>query len=182
MEYRGKHLHHPIFNQNGQSSVNGTILPGPGLPSLPAAPVMPLNSPINGWHAIEANKNGFGQAQSRKYVGGIVANIDKKLAEREVAIRQEPASDAELAQLQEMEGKVLADFRDVSLAEFERFHIGASRVMWRENTFYALDIGKSAYGYLQPMVGDELCDAATTNARHRLLRHHQRASSARMIA
>jgi hypothetical protein len=99
---------------------------------------------INAWHMLGAHSKGFSQAQSRKYVSGLVAAIDKKMAERDAAIRQEPAADAETAQLQALEGKVLADFRDLSISEFERFHAGAARVMARENGFYIMDMAKAA--------------------------------------
>jgi hypothetical protein len=162
IEYRGRHLHNgPLSSQTYGAAVakftgarhtnrppiivNGTIVPGV-IAFFMGGSGDAIELGINMWHSWQASRCGFSQSQSRKYVAGLVAEIDKKLAEREAAIRQEPASDAELAQLQDMEGKVLADFRDVSIAEFERFHIGASRVLARENSFYLLDIGKSALG------------------------------------
>ncbi|HEY9792831.1 MAG TPA: hypothetical protein V6D22_20695 [Candidatus Obscuribacterales bacterium] len=162
VEYRGRHLHSgPLspalygpavakFTGNRHTNrapiiVNGTIVPGI-ISFFMGDTGDAIELGINMWHSWQASRHGFSQTQSRKYVAGLIADIDKKLADREAAIRQEPTSDAELAQLQQMEGKVLTDFRDVSVSEFERFHIGASRVLARENSFYLLDMARTSLG------------------------------------
>jgi hypothetical protein len=41
--------------------------------------------------------------------------------------------------MQELEGKVLADYRDMAVAEFERYWVGARKTLAQQNSFYILD-------------------------------------------
>jgi hypothetical protein len=156
IDLRGSHLHDPVpnFIHPGNNIISNSVLLPFEIGALSGGTGDALEFANNAYHWFDNRRKGFSQSQSRKYVAGIILGIDKKLAERESAIRQEPANDAEIAQLQGMEGKLLADFRDLSVAEFERYHIGASRVVAREQSFYLLDGARNAmnaYRYFEGM-------------------------------
>jgi hypothetical protein len=144
IEYRGRHLHHPARNRRPVLANGINLQSTLSFFFSGSSDIIELG--YNLYDSAVSWRKGFSQTQARKFAAGLVANIDKKIAERDAAIRQEPASDAETAQLQGLEGKVLADLRDMSIAEFERYHMGASRVLARENSFYLLDGARCALG------------------------------------
>ncbi len=94
---------------------------------------------INEGHSAAARRNGYGFAQSRETAVRLVGAIDKKMIERENLIKQQPEADKEVAEMEELEGKVLSDFRDLALAEFERYHVSARKTLAQQNSFYLLD-------------------------------------------
>jgi hypothetical protein len=127
--------------QAGQSKnirANGgviTAVPGNGLAM--GADMLELG--INLGHSAAARRHGYGFTQARETATKLVSGIDKKLIERENLIKQEPADDKEVAEMQELEGKVLSDFRDMATAEFERYYASASKTLAQQNSFYILD-------------------------------------------
>jgi hypothetical protein len=96
---------------------------------------------VNMGHSVAADRHGYGFKQTRETATKIVAGIDKKMIDRENLIKQQPADSKEVAEMQELEGKVLADFRDMAVAEFERYHVGAQKTLAQQNSFYLLDFG-----------------------------------------
>jgi hypothetical protein len=127
-----------IVHTSRNIEANGGVVPGICGQGLAFGGDL-LELGINEMHSAQARRNGYGFAQSRDTAIKLVAQIDKNLALREKLIKQEPAADKEQADLQEMEGKVLADFRDTAIAEFERFHVGARKTLAQQNSFYICD-------------------------------------------
>lgn len=143
---RGKHLTGTNSKKNSANTLaNGGALPGAIGQSIAAAGSA-LELTINKYHSYKAKKKGFGFKQARDTAVKLVSEIDAGMAKREQLIKQEPASDREIAQMQELEGLLLADFRDLAVAEFERYHAGAKKTLAQQNSFYCLDIGKNATG------------------------------------
>ncbi len=107
---------------------------------------------INGYHDLVARHRGYSPHDSVAKVSGIKNEIDKMMAERN-ALTQIEATSAALSgqtQLDIAEGKVLEDLLNESLKEFERFHVGARRLIAFQQSQYLLDISKyviNALGY-----------------------------------
>ena len=135
---RSKHLSKNILANGGQlpAAIGQTVAMAGDLDELA----------INEFHAIRAQHDGYGSKEARDTAVKLVSEIDRKIAQREQLIKQEPASDHEVAQMQELEGHVLSDFRDLSLAEFERYHVSAKKTLVQQNSFYILDSLKNATG------------------------------------
>jgi len=142
--YRGHGLHHPERVHRG-TATNGTVLPA-FIGFIVSGGGDAIELMINGYHYFEAHQNGFSQTQARLHVAELVNQIDKKIAERDAMLREQPSSDADVAQAQALEGKVLADFRQAALSEFQRFHIGASSTLANQQAFYLLDIAQTVTG------------------------------------
>jgi hypothetical protein len=111
---------------------------------------------IDGWHDHKLNKTEFSPVTAKEHVISLRAEIDRLLKEREAAVQQEQSDPANVSsRVQAAEGEVLRDARDLSLAEFERFHIGASKFSAFEKSLYALNIasmGTLASAEIIPMV------------------------------
>jgi hypothetical protein len=101
---------------------------------------------INEYHALQARSHGFGPQQAIDLAKYYLANMDTKLAAREKLIAAQTTVDAETKELQQLEGAVLSDFRDLSLAEFERFHVSTRKSLAQQDSFYVLDVLKNAVG------------------------------------
>jgi hypothetical protein len=145
--------HHLIGGQSKNLRANGGLLPS-AVGQMVQAGGSLLEFSINEYHSAQARQNGYGFAQSRDTALKLVADIDKKLAERERLIKEQPADNKETAEMQELEGKVLADFRDMGIAEFERYHVGARKTLAQQNSFYLLDaFFKNSTGIIANMVG-----------------------------
>jgi len=99
---------------------------------------------INGYHDIEARRHGYGPAESIRRVGALKSDIDKLMAERDSLIKVEATSAALSGQteLDQVEGKVLEDLLDQSLQEFERFDVGARRLIAFQQTQFFFDMTK----------------------------------------
>jgi len=145
---RGEHLHDDQTKKNSTNKLanDGTLLGAIGQTLAGFGSATELG--INEYHAIQAQRNGYGSKEARNTAVKLVADIDQKLAARERLIKEQPAADKEQAELQEYEGKVLADFRDLALAEFERYHIGAKKTLAQQNSFYVLDMVKNTSGVI----------------------------------
>jgi hypothetical protein len=144
VSYRGENLNNPEELKRGPAAC-ATALPmliGFAVGGTGDAIELGLNT-VHSW---QRGRTGFSQNESRAHVAAMLRGIDAKLAERRKIIDAEPPEDAETAELQKLEGRLLEDFRDLSVAEFQRYHIGASRGLAMENTFYLLDIGKASTG------------------------------------
>ena len=99
---------------------------------------------INGYHDIVARRHGFGPADAYRKVSVLKADIDKLLTEREAVVKIEnsAAPFSMHAEVDAAEGKVLRDLRDQGLEEFERFHVGARRLIAFQQMQYFLDFSK----------------------------------------
>ncbi|MBU6451205.1 MAG: hypothetical protein KGS72_05480 [Cyanobacteria bacterium REEB67] len=107
---------------------------------------------INGYHDMIARRHGFSPTAAMHKVEGLKNEIDRMLAERDAITKIENASPsfALHAQIDAAEGKVLRDLRDQSLLEFDRFHVGARRLIGFQQMQYFLDLSKytsNALGY-----------------------------------
>jgi len=141
---RGEHLKGDEFTHNSTSLLaEGNVVGAVG--QIIGAAGSGLEFLINEYHAIDASRHGFSPNKSRNYVVGLVAEIDKKIAQREVLCKQGAIS-GDFAEMARREGTVLADFRDLSVSEFERFHIGARKTFAQQQTFYFLDMSQRVTG------------------------------------
>jgi hypothetical protein len=142
--YRGHNLHHANRVLRGPAA-NGTVLPA-FLGFIMSGSGDALELSINAYHSLEAHKNGFSPEQSRRYIAGLVSEIDRKIAEREAMVREQPSSDPDVSAMQSLEGKLLKDFRNASLAEFDGFHVGSRSNLINQQAYYALDIAEKTTG------------------------------------
>ena len=144
VSYRGAHLNSPSGLRRGPTAA-ATALPF-FIGFVTGATGDGVELGVNSLHAWQARRAGFSQSRSQRHVVELLANIDRKLAQRQEAVAQESVGEPYLQQLHALEGKLLADFRNLSIAEFERFHTGTSRNLTTENAFYALDLIKQSTG------------------------------------
>ncbi len=145
-----KHIH----TGGGSNNVyaNGALLPY-AIGNIVGASGDVVELGVNGYHSMESGKNGVGAKQSRDAMIKLIAEIDRKLAERARLIKERPPSDKEIADLQTMEGSVLADLRDLGIAKFEQLHSGAKKTLASQNSFYLLDIGTKTTGCIGAFFG-----------------------------
>ncbi len=113
-----------------------------------------LEFAINEYHWWRAYRLGFSALTARVHVQKLVADIDAKLALFDTLVvaerRRTPAGTTEVHAL---EHEILSDMRDLSVAEFEGFHMNARRLLWRQQSFYLLDIAKNTTGALGNLFG-----------------------------
>jgi len=107
---------------------------------------------INQYHDLVARRHGFAPTMAVKHVNGIKSDINRMLDERDLALQIEAASPkfASHAKVDTVEGLILKDLRDLSLQEFERFHLGARRLYAFQQAQYFFDLAKyttNAIGY-----------------------------------
>jgi len=142
--YRGENLNNPEELKPGPSAYASAFPMLLGFAVGGAGDAIEFG--LNAYHSWQRARTGFSQKESLAHVAATLRVIDAKLAQRRRMIESEPPEDEELAQLQKLEGVLLSDFRDLSIAEFERYHVGASRGLAMENTFYVLDMAKASTG------------------------------------
>lgn len=146
---RGRRLRDPR-NVNVKLQEKANILPMIG--SMIAASAAALEFGINGWHELETHGKGFAPKAAKRHVDGLKAEIDTLMAQRDALIaaqKQQPELAAS-AEVYAVEGKILKDLRDQSLLEYERFHIGARKLLTFQQSQYLFDISKNvtnALGY-----------------------------------
>jgi hypothetical protein len=100
---------------------------------------------INGYHDLIARRHGYSPAAAMRTVSGLKNDIDRMMAEREALTKIEAGGSnyALHAEIDAAEGKVLRDLRDQGLQEFERFHIGARRLLAFQQMQYFFDFAKT---------------------------------------
>jgi hypothetical protein len=107
---------------------------------------------INYYHDFVAARKGFSPKVAIAYVGGLKKEIDNLLNEREAAVTvasQSPELVGHVA-VDQVEGRVLRDVNNLTLQEFERFHVGARRLLAFQQCQYFFDFAKfttNAIGY-----------------------------------
>ncbi len=138
---RGSHLHKPTkVSRVVQERAN--IVPMIG--SIIGASAAAMEFGINSYHDIVARNKGFAPKAARLHVAGLKADINRLMAQREALLKVEATSStlAARAEVDEAEGKVLNDLRDETLMEFERFQIGARRILAFQQSQYLFDCTK----------------------------------------
>jgi hypothetical protein len=146
---RGGHIHRAQgVHRHLQESAN--YIPMIGAIIGAGAAVMEFG--VNGCHDLVARQHGFSPAAATKHVEGLKNDIDDLLAQRAALTKIEASSPALTAHVEvdEAEGKVLKDLRDQSLQEFQRFHVGARRLIAFQQWQYFFDFAKNttnAIGY-----------------------------------
>jgi hypothetical protein len=148
---RGSHLEHPgRVNTHTQESANYIPMIG----SIIGASAAMMEFGLNNWHDLEARSKGFSPGKAKKYVTGVKNDIDTMLAERQALVQIEAAAPmlTTNADVDQLEGKILADMRNQSLLEFERFHVGARKLFAFQQMQYMFDTAK----YTLNAVGAEL--------------------------
>lgn len=99
---------------------------------------------INQYHDLIARKHGYSPAAAIKHVQSLKDEINALIAKRDALIKIE-ASDPNLiahVEVDEAEGKILVDVRDQALQEFERFHVGARKLLAFQQAQYFFDMAK----------------------------------------
>jgi hypothetical protein len=99
---------------------------------------------INEYHDLVARHRGYSPAESIRKVGAIKADIDKMMAERDALTKIEASSPTLSGQteIDIAEGKVLQDMLEQSLEEFERFHVGARKLLAFQQMQFFFDFSK----------------------------------------
>ncbi len=138
---RGNHLHHAArVSRVVQERAN--IVPMIG--SIIGASAAAMEFGINSYHDIVARNKGFAPKAARLHVLGLKADINRLMAQREALLKVEATSSAlaARAEVDDAEGKVLNDLRDESLMEFERYQIGARKILAFQQSQYFFDCTK----------------------------------------
>jgi hypothetical protein len=146
---RGSYLHRAAgVHRHVQESANYIPMIG----SIIGAGAAVMEFGINGYHDIVARRHGFSPSAATKHVEGIKNDIDSLMAQREALTKVEASSPAlsRHVEVDDAEGKVLKDLRDQSLQEFQRFHVGARKLIAFQQWQYFFDFAKyttNAIGY-----------------------------------
>lgn len=124
----------------------------PMIGSIIGASAAVMEFGINGYHDIVARRHGFSPRAATKHVEGIKNDIDSLMAQRAALTKVEASSPALSGHVEvdDAEGKVLKDLRDQSLQEFQRFHVGARKLIAFQQWQYFFDFAKfttNAIGY-----------------------------------
>jgi hypothetical protein len=153
-EQRGSHLHRSDKVKNYvQERANWIPMVGTVIQS--AAAIMEFS--INEYHDYEAYTKGFSPGKARAHVTELKNDINRLMAERDALVRLERSAPmlTGRAEIDDLEGKALADMRDLSLLEYQRFHVSARRLLAFQQMQYFFDLGKSVtnglgydFGYL----------------------------------
>jgi hypothetical protein len=144
VSYRGENLNNPRELKSGPQAW-GTMFPL-FLSFASSGTGDSIELLANAKHYLACRRRGTSPGQSRAQASKLVAQIDKLMAERDATIKQEPAAEAATAKLEDLEGKLLHDFRDLSVSEFIGFHKSMARESVTENCFYGLDLAKASIG------------------------------------
>lgn len=158
---RGAHIHRSQgVHLHLQESANYIPMIG----SIIGASAAVMEFGINGYHDIVARRHGFSPKAAMTHVQGLKDEIDKLMAERTALTKIEASSQALLSHVEvdEAEGKVLKDLRDQSLQEFQRFHVGARKLIAFQQWQYFFDFAK----YTTSAIGSEFAYLS-------LYRHHR---------
>lgn len=99
---------------------------------------------ITEFHDIQASQKGFSPKAAKAHVLSLKNEIDKLLSEREALLKIESAAPLLRYHVEEglAEGKVLFDLRDLTLLEYEKFHISARRYVAFQKSLYFFDMTK----------------------------------------
>jgi hypothetical protein len=97
---------------------------------------------LDGLHDYDLKKSGFSPTIAKDHVISLRSEIDRLLKERDAVVQREQSDpNSASARIVLAEGDVLKDSRDLSLAEFERFHIGARKFSAFEKSLQAINAG-----------------------------------------
>lgn len=146
---RGSYLHRAQgVKRYAQESANYVPMIG----AIVGASAAALEFGINGYHDLVARRKGFAPGVAVRHVQGLRNDIDRLMAERDALIAVEAGSPLHVGhvEIDQAEGNVLRDLRDQSLEEFQRFHIGARKLIAFQQMQYLFDIAKNttnAVGY-----------------------------------
>jgi len=138
---RTSHLRHPdLISPAKLERCNLTSMVG----YIIGASAGALELGITEFHDLQARKMGFSPQRARAHVLSLKNEIDKMLIEREALLKIESAIPLLHYHFEEglAEGKVLSDLRDLTLLEFEKFHISARRYLAFQKSLYFLDMTK----------------------------------------
>ncbi len=124
----------------------------PMIGSIIGASAAALEFSINEYHDLQATHKGFSPKAARSYVMGLRSDIDQLLAKRDALMKIEESAPTltGYARIDETEGKLLQDLRDQGILEFERFHVGARKLLAFQQAQYFFDFSKytlNAIGY-----------------------------------
>ena len=148
MSERFQHISNPGDNHVG-ALMHGMALGGVGQVIGGGASCLELA--LNGYHLARASRIGLSPGKAKHYAKELIGNLDHKLAQLNlICLDEQPASDTKALHL--LEQNLLTDMRNLSVAEFARFHIGARRVLWGQQSFYLLDCAKNTVGALGNLV------------------------------
>ncbi len=138
---RGRNLHHsskvrPCIQQQAN------FIPAIGNVIAFSAAFVEFN--INEFHEYQAWRKGFSPGKGIAHVNGLNADLNRLLTERDGLVKAEQgdSSLSQRASTDMLEGKVLRDLRDLSLMEFQRFHVGARKTIAFQQTQYLFDMAK----------------------------------------
>jgi hypothetical protein len=106
---------------------------------------------INSYHMFDAYRKGFGSRTAIRYVAEVDGQLDQQLADLSKAASSEP--EGELKQVHQKEALVLSDIHDLLINEFRGFHVGATRTLVYQQSFYLIDIAKNVTGAVGNLYG-----------------------------
>ncbi len=132
--------------------MHGNVLGGVGQTIAAGGSI--LEFLINGYHSVDEFNRGFSPGKAKAYTVKLVEKIDQSLDEFNRIAQQEITSGkTSVGEVHAKEAKVLADIRDVLVAEFDGFHVNAVRSLWYQQSFYLLDVAKNVTGAVGNLYG-----------------------------
>jgi hypothetical protein len=146
---RGSHLRNPDHVNNAHQEYANFV---PMIGNIIGAGAAVMEFGINEFHDVGARRKGFAPKAAVEHVRSLKSEIDSLLVQRAALTRVEATAPTLIghAEIDDVEGKVLKDLRDQGLLEFERFHIGARKLLAFQQMQYTFDFLKnttSAIGY-----------------------------------
>ncbi len=138
---RGSHLH---SSNKVKTYIQEDANIFPMIGSIIGASAAAMEFGINEYHEYQAFRNGYSPGRARIKVASLRAEIDKILTDRESLVSVEKTATTETGwEIDSLEGRVLKDLRDQALLEFQRYHIGARRLMAFQQSQYFFDFAKN---------------------------------------
>jgi hypothetical protein len=138
---RGRGLANPSkVNLHTQESANYIPMIG----SIIGASAAVIEFSINEYHDFEARAKGFSPGAAKRYVLSLKNDIRNLMSERDALVQIESSAPmlATNTQVDTLEGKILHDMLDQGLLEFQRFHVGARRLLAFQQMQYMFDTSK----------------------------------------
>ena len=112
----------------------------PMIGSIVGASAAALEFSINEFHEYQAWRKGFSPRRAIAHVNSLNAEMNQLFAQRDALLQAEGYGPGTAEFL---EGKVLKDLRDLSLMEYQRFHLGARRTLAFQQCQYFFDFAKN---------------------------------------
>jgi hypothetical protein len=145
VDIRTSHFHH-------SDKLHSASLERATLPALPGQIIGASGSALEFWineyHRWQSDRMGFSPKAAKAYVLAAREKISRLMAERDALVESEKSSPAlqHHYAIDEKEGEILTDIRDLALREFVAYHVGQRKYLAFQQCLYVFDILKNGTG------------------------------------